>query len=190
MESGWKKNYLCTEILRTWYSGLQIQRRATDESPIRENSLPMQSGLTIKSAKAQCVWESGQCSWKAWPPLHVILHQHRQQQKEGSNWGPGPVSSTSYGVETIFLLGHIYLASQNHSDKCNKVFCLTGWHPPHLPLSFSSPYLQETQNQICVLNSMKQLGNILQQRNPDIKIDILGLLSYGGKMVTKQQNTF
>lgn len=103
MESGWKTNYLCTEILRTWYSGLQIQRRTTDESPIRENSLPMQSGLTIKSAKAQCVWESGQCSWKAWPPLHVILHQHRQQQKEGSNWGPGPVSSTSYGVETVFF---------------------------------------------------------------------------------------
>lgn len=97
-----------TSALKFWGLGnLGCERRATGESPIHENSLPMQSGLTIESAKEECVWESGQGSWKAgslaWPPLHVILHQHRQQQKvEGSNWGPGPVSSTSYDIGTIF----------------------------------------------------------------------------------------
>lgn len=65
-----------------------------------------------------------------------------------------------------------------------------GWHSSHLPHSISSPYLQETQNQICVLNGTKQLRNIFQQRNLDIKLDALCLFSCGGKIVTKQQNTF
>lgn len=75
------------------------------------------------------VWESGQHSWKAgslaWPPLHVILHQHRQQQKEGSNWGPDPVNSTSYDVETIFCLGTFTLphkiTQMNASDFVSRV---------------------------------------------------------------------
>lgn len=194
MESGWGKNYLCTEILRTWYSGLQMRRRATGESPIDENSVPMQSGLTIESAKEECVWESGQGSLKAgslawppcdFPPAQTTIKRRRKQLRTR----PCELNKLWYW-DYILLLEHIYLSSQKCSDEYNKVFCLMGWHSSHLPHSISSPYLQETQNQICVLNGTKQLRNIFQQRNLDIKLDALCLFSCGGKIVTKQQNTF
>lgn len=52
---GGEKTTSALKFLRTWYSGLQMRRRAAGESPIHENSLPVPSGLTIKSAKEVCV---------------------------------------------------------------------------------------------------------------------------------------
>lgn len=172
-----------------------MQRRAVGKSPIHENSLPMPSGLTIKSAKEVCVGirpglmegrVSCLTSLPCDPPPAQTTTERRRKQLRTRHCEFNKLWYWDY----ILLPEHICLASQKRSYECNEVFCLTHYHPRHLPLSISSLYLQETQNQIYVLNGMKQLGNILQQRNPDIKLGTLCLLSHGGKMVTKQQNTF
>lgn len=71
-----------------------------------------------KSKRSECRG-SCQCTWKvrslAWPPFHVILHQHRQQQKgEGSSWGSGLVGlSASHDIGIGFLsLEHFYLVRE------------------------------------------------------------------------------
>lgn len=61
----------------------------------------------------------------------------------------------SWHWDYFLSLEHIYLVSERCSDEWNKVFCVTGWHLPHLSPSISSPYPQETQNQNCVLNGRK-----------------------------------
>lgn len=51
MESGWGKKYLCTEILRTGYSRLQLPRRAGGEPPVRVNCLPRGVGSPLNGQK-------------------------------------------------------------------------------------------------------------------------------------------
>lgn len=61
----------------------------------------------------------------------------------------------SWHWDYFLSLEHIYLVSERCSDEQKKVFCVTGWHPSHLPPSISSPYPQKTRNQNCVLNGTK-----------------------------------
>lgn len=131
MESGWGKNYLCAEILRTWYSGLPMWRRASGESPIHENSLPMQSELTIESEKEEsvCVWVrpghlEGRVSCLTSSPCDPPPAQTTTKW-EGNNWGPGPVSLRSHDIGTIFCcLSTFTLPQRNIQMNTIKYFVL------------------------------------------------------------------
>lgn len=128
---GGEKTTSALKFLRTWYSGLQIRRKAAGESPIHENSLPMGSGLTIKSAKEVCVGirpglMEGRVSCLTSlpcdpPPAQRTTKRGRKQLRTR----PCEFNKLLYW-DYILLLEHIYLSSQKRSDEWSEIFCLTG----------------------------------------------------------------
>lgn len=95
------------------------------------------------------------------PPAQTTAKRRRKQLRVR----PCELNKSRY-LDYFLLLEHIYLVSERCSGEWNKVFCVTGWHPPHLPPSISSSYPQETQNQNCVLNGMKAAQKHTSAKKP------------------------
>lgn len=146
MESGWGKKYLCTEILRTGYSRLQLPRRAGGEPPVRVNHLPRGVGSPLNGQKKyrgiRAQGRQGLLSdlYFRWSSTDIDNSKKEDKADEDQAlW-----AQQWHGMYLFILsLEHIHLfLLEGYSDLWIQVFCVTGLHPPHLSSSTNSPYPQ------------------------------------------------